>query len=289
MAYYSSGYRPVKKPKPKKHFLAVGLLLSVIVVVLGFWLWNQSSVEPATESSKTTESTVSEVPKVELPNLQPMVDEWVSSHSGTYAVKITDTSGKTLAEVNGDKPFFTASIYKLYVAYAGYQAVDDGTYMLSEPYIAGYTRGKCLDAMIRDSYSPCAETMWAELGKSTLTQKMQAYGLQNTSLTGLQTSANDAAIILANIENSKDLKPESRQAYLDSMKTQDARYRRGLPSGFQTATVYNKVGWNLDQEWHDTAIVELPNGQKVIVSILTTGVGYQDMAKFGAAIEKALQ
>lgn len=224
-----------------------------------------------------------------LPNLQPVVDQWVATHPGTYAVKITDTSGQSLAEIKGNQPFFTASIYKLYVAYIGYQAVDRGTYQLSDPYLSGYTRGKCLDAMIRDSYSPCGEKMWAELGKDNLTQKLKSYGLTGTSMTGLQTTANDAAIILANIATGKDLSPASQAAYLDSMKTQDDKYRRGLPSGIKDATVYNKVGWNLDQEWHDTAIVELPNGQKIIVSVFTDGVGFSNVAGLGTALQKALQ
>jgi beta-lactamase class A len=235
------------------------------------------------------EGTAAKPSKPVLPLLQPTVDEWVKSTGGTVSVHITDTSGKVLATHNADKTYFTASIYKLYVAYVGYQKVDDGTYSLDDPYLSGYTRGECLHVMIRDSNSPCGEKMWAELGKANLTEQMKSYGLKATSLTGLETTAADAAVILTNIANGNDLKPASQKAYLDSMKTQDALYRRGLPSGFKKLTVYNKVGWNLNQEWHDTAIVETKDCQKLIVSVFTNGAGYKSIATLGAQIEAELQ
>jgi beta-lactamase class A len=291
MRQYSLNNQTTPQPRKKKIIIVAGVILAVILAVaLALWLFRPKAKAPEQAQEQATEVTeVTEPAAPELPDLQPTVDAWITQNPGVYAVKITDTSGKVLAVTNGDKQFFTASIYKLFVAYVGYQKIDDGTYKLTDPYLAGYTRGKCLDAMIRDSYSPCAEKMWVELGKDSITQKMKDYGLTNTSLTGLTTTANDTAIILANIEAGKDLSAQSRAAYLDSLKTQDAKYRRGLPSGFTNATVYNKVGWNLDQEWHDAAIVELKNGQKVIVSVMTDGVGYEAVAGLGEALEAKLQ
>jgi hypothetical protein len=131
--------------------------------------------------------------------------------------------------------------------------------------------------------------MWAELGKANLTEQMKRYGLKATSLTGLETTAEDAAVILINIANGNDLKPASQKAYLDSMNTQDGLYRRGFPAGFKKLTVYNKVGWNLNQEWHDTAIIEKKDGQKLIVSVFTNGAGYKSIAALGTKIEAELQ
>jgi hypothetical protein len=72
------------------------------------------------------------------------------------------------------------------------------------------------------------------------------------------------------------------------MKDQPAIYRRGLPSGFTVSTVYNKVGWNAEKEWHDTAIVELVDGRKLIVTVMSENVGYSKFAELGKAIEAAL-
>lgn len=219
---------------------------------------------------------------------QSIIEKWASSHKGDYSIVITTHSGRVLASYRPDTVYFTASLYKLFVIYEAYQLVDDGTYSLDEPYLNGWTRGKCMDEAIRSSYSPCAEKLWNELGKEKLTDQMEGYGLTNTSLVGLSTSANDVAIILRNIEQGKDLSSASQAAYLDSMKTQEAIYRRGLPAGFEAAgaTVYNKVGWNGYVEWHDAAIVDFGGGKKLIVTVLSENAGIAnivDLAKTIAA------
>lgn len=291
---YSSYNRGTYKPKKKRVNSKRALLFSAVAIIIGVGVWfffgkqkAHSPSQPSTEQK--TETAESVVVEPQLPNLQPVVDEFIAAHPGTYAVKITDKKGNVLAEKSGDKSDDMASLYKLLVAYIGYQRIDGGTYTLSEPYLNGYTRGECLDAMIRDSNSPCGEKMMAEIGGTTLNQKAKEYGLQNTNYGVLTTTPNDMVTLLTHIENGKDLSAESRASYLDSMKTQDALYRRGLPSGFTNSTVYNKVGWRGALEWHDVAIVELKNGQKIIVAVMTQGAGYANVAKFGAELEKALQ
>jgi beta-lactamase class A len=197
-------------------------------------------------------------------------------------------NNKTVVSFNPDRQYFTASIYKLYVAYIGYQKIADGTYDADEPYLNGFSRLECLDKMIRESYSPCAEKWWNELGKSNLTAALEKYGLRNTSMTALYTSAGDAAIILQRLFEGQDLTKAHRKAFLDSMKDQPATYRRGLPSGFTKSTVYNKVGWNLQKEWHDTAIVTLPNGRSYVVTVLSENVGSSQIKALAQTIETRL-
>ena len=143
--------------------------------------------------------------------------------------------------------------------------------------------------MIRDSDSPCAEKLWNELGKEELTAQLEEYGILNTSMVNITTTAEDAALILGRIERGEGLSEASRLAYLDSMKTQDELYRRGLPNGFSdSVAVYNKVGWNEQKEWHDTAIVEFADGRKLIVSVFTEEVGFSTVATLGTAIEQTV-
>lgn len=271
--------------------LKIALFCLVVVFSGSLWLFfnRQKAYSPSQPAEEKKNETVVVVSEPKLPNIQSTIDEFTANHPGEYAVKITDLKGISLAELNSDEQFFTASIYKLFVAYVGYQKVDEGVYNLDDPYVNDYNRGKCLDAMIRDSDSTCGETMLDELGQSNVTAKMEEYGLKSTSLSDFLTSAEDVAIILQKIATGTGLSKESQKAFLDSMKTQDTKYRLGLPAGFKSTTVYNKVGWNLDQEWHDASIVELANGQKVIVSVLSSGAGYKNMALLGSAIEKALQ
>lgn len=293
MNYAVYGKKNYKSKRRRFKKLIISGSVIILLGILLVWVFVGKKEEPTNQTPVVSQNKTDDKPntnkQTQLPNLQPIVDKFIASHPGIYAVKITDEQGNKLAEVNGDKSFYSASIYKLFVAYAGYQKIDDGTFSLDDPYLSGYSRGKCLDAMIRDSYSPCAEKMWQELGKEELTVQMKNFGLTNTSLVSLTATANDTVIILQKIASGHGLSESSKKAFLDSMKTQDAKYRRGLPAGFSDLTVYNKVGWNLDQEWHDTAIVELANGQKVIVSVLTTGAGYKNIAQLGTELEKALQ
>ncbi len=294
MQSYNS-YRPRPVPPKKRSFKLLFILLFVLAVILVVYLlfFRSSKVgAPENNTQQTDQATTAtaEEKQQELPklDLQPVIDAWVTDHAGTYSIAVLDEEGKVIAKHNDEQVMFTASIYKLYVAYFGYQAVADGTYSMSDPYLSGYTRGECLDEMIRSSYSPCAEKMWAELGKESLTTKLKAYGLTGTSMTGLQTTAHDAAVILHRLQSKQELSEEHTAAFLDSMKTQDAKYRRGLPSGFKTAVAYNKVGWNETIEWHDTAIVEFENGRKLSIAVLTKNVGFKNIANLASAIETAV-
>lgn len=230
----------------------------------------------------------------EVPNLadsnvavSSAISKWVSSHGGTYGVVVSDTSGNVLGESNAQEPLFMASIYKLYVAYIGYQKVDDGSWDTKEPFLSGWTRGKCLDEMIRSSDSPCAEKLLKELGKDAVTDKLKDYGLTNTSMRSLTTSAADVSKILINIEAGIDLSETSKQKLLDSMANQ--KYRSAIPKGFQGAVVYDKVGFRGETEYHDTGIVYLEDGRKVVVSILTEKVGVTNIANLSRQISNALQ
>lgn len=279
----------------------MALLLTILLVVVGFIIWFVVyKVSKPTPVSTTAIVTSNSDPITEEPNtgisenqfdaikLQSVIDDWTTSVDGTSSVVIADVDGNILASSNPNQVYFAASLYKLYVAYAGYQQVDAGLVDPSEIYVDGYTRAECLDLMIRESYSPCAEKLWNELGKAELTQQLETYGIMGTSMTNITTTANDSAIILARIARGEGLSEESQTAYLSSMKDQDSLYRRGLPSGFNTLTVYNKVGWNEQNEWHDGAVVELANGQKLVVVVMSENVGSANIARLGSAIEEAI-
>ena len=246
---------------------------------------SSEGVEPSTQED------IKPAPEFSSAKLQSVVDSWVSGlpSGSTESVMITDKDGNVLASSNSDEVYFTASLYKLFVAFEAYKQLSNGTLTDSSNYLGSYSRLGCLDAMIRSSYSPCAEKMWAELGKQNITDSMNNYGIKDTSLVGLSTTARDTASILQLIYSSNSLTADNRSKYLDSMLTQDALYRRGLPSGFSSAVkVYNKVGWNEQVEWHDGSIVELPDGRILIVAVLTKSVGYRNIASLSSSIESVV-
>ena len=250
---------------------------------------DKSPVNTQSPAKKSLNNNKKKNKSYPLIDLRPTVDAWAARQSGAASVVVYDLANdKIIATLNPDTQYFTASLYKLYVAYIGYQRVADGTFSLTDPYLSGYNRGACLDAMIRNSYSPCGEKMWNELGKQKITNAIKEYGLKNTDLTGLYTSARDATIILQRLFGRRDLSEKYTMSYLDSLKTQPALYRRGLPSGFNDSTVYNKVGWNGSVEWHDAAIVTLPNDRSYVVVVLTENVGTKNIIDLGKAIEAKL-
>lgn len=212
------------------------------------------------------------------------VAAWAAKNRGSEGVVVVAVDGTVLSASNADETFFMASIYKLYVAYLGYQQADTGVHSLNEPYVNGMTRGKCLDEMIRSSNSPCAEKLMSELGRQNIQTRLESYGLTKTSFKGLNTSAQDVSIVLGRLWQGTDLTVSSRTAMLDSMLGQ--KYRNGLAKGFGGSAVYNKVGFQDQAEYHDVGIVQLPDGQPLIVTVLSSNVGVRNISQLGASILK---
>lgn len=279
--------------------LIIAGIIAVAGVALFFWPSRgndeqSSTVVSPSEPSSTPEPDDSEgdsevvvepiVPLFDSAQLQSTLDQWAAEQTGAASVVVLDSSGEELAAVDKDRVYFAASIYKLYVAYYGYQHVDDGLVDPTEIYVNGHTRAACLDLMIRESDSPCAEKLWVELGKETLTAQLQDIGVQNTSMTDLRTTSTDAAAMLARIARGDGLSEASHAAFLESMKTQV--YRDALNAGFSGAvTVYNKIGFRDFDEYHDVAIVELADGRRFILTVLSDGVGTRGIAELGRRIE----
>lgn len=222
-------------------------------------------------------------PPTSNPQLAKLVTQWGDSHSGEWSIVVKDAADSDdLATLDAHQTYFMASIYKLYVAYIGYQKVDDGTYSLKEPYLNGWNRGKCLDEMIRTSNSPCAEKMMAELGKSAIMATLGTYGLEDTSFASFTTSAADVAKVLSRLAQGSDLSPDSRQRLLASMLGQE--YRNALPKGLAPLKVYDKVGFNGYVEYHDVGLVRLPDGHYLVVAVMTRNASVPGIAQLGHTI-----
>lgn len=283
----------------KRNQVILSIILLFILVVAGFIGWyfvfsNEVTVETTPIDTETIENSQdsTDQPEIDIPDfnaqaLQTVLDDWVLAQSGTTSVVLADTDSNILAAYNADQVYFAASIYKLYVAYVGYQQIDAGEVDPSESYVNGNTRQECLDLMIRESDSPCAEKLWNELGKLDLTNTLRTYGMTNTSMTQITTTAQDARIMLERINNSEDLSEDSQQALLNSMRNQI--YRDTLNAGFSDdVLVFNKIGFRELVEYHDVAIIELEDGRRLIISVLTENVGTTAIADLARQIEVVL-
>lgn len=232
-----------------------------------------AAAKPATPSTEINGDEISKV-----------LSAWASKNRGSESVVVATADGTVLSSSGADETFFMASIYKLYVAYLGYQDIDAGVHSLNEPFLSGMTRGMCLDEMIRTSDSPCAERLMSELGRQNIQTRLESYGLTKTSFKGLNTSAHDVSIVLGRLWQGTDLSTGSRAVMLDSMLGQ--KYRNGLAKGFGGSAVYNKVGFRDQAEYHDVGIVQLPDGQPLIVTVLSSNVGVRNISQLGASILK---
>jgi beta-lactamase class A len=291
--HHENGLMVQKKRRwPFFALIALGITVIIIGLLYVFWPRTASAPEPEQESVAVVEEPENEpvepeVAAFDAAKLKAVLDGWVQKQSGTASVVIAEENGTVLAKHNADEVMFAASLYKLYVAYEGYRRVDDGTFKLNEPYLNGWTREKCLDEMIRSSHSPCAEKMWVEIGKEKLTSTLETYGITNTSMTGITTTASDAAKMLARIQTGEGLSEASQKAYLASMKGQI--YDDALKKGFAQQIVYDKVGFREDVEYHDVGIIEFEDGRKLIVSVMTKNVGTTSIVALAQAITQATE
>lgn len=243
---------------------------------------------PATETKQGEQKT--EQPAYTPPNLQPTVDTWAQKYSAEYSIAVFDLqSNSMIAEKNSEEGIFAASLYKLYVAYFALIDFQNGTQNPSEIITAGQTKRECVDKMIRESDSPCGESMMADMGPASLAERGAGIGLTATKFAGIETSAGDSVKALALIHQSKDLSKENQSFLLDAMLNQDAKFKRGLQKGAPEAKWYTKVGWNLDINYHDVGIMTLPNGHSFAIAILGQGSGSPaPIADFAATIYTAL-
>jgi len=249
---------------------------------------SQDSDDPITQQVEEVEADVQKQWFDEVsPRIGAVVDQWQANQSGRKSIVIMSVDGETIAAVRPDEQYFTASLYKIYVAYAGYQRIDNGEFSAETVYQGGRTVQECLDLMIRESDSPCAEAMWNDIGKQTITDQMQALGLNSTDLTSLVTTANDTAAMTAIIARSSGLSQSSQQLFLTSMKNQI--YRDALNRGFsEDVIVYNKIGFSGDEEYHDVALVDFGAGRQLAVAVLSSGVGSAAIAELATSLESAV-
>lgn len=206
---------------------------------------------------------------IDAAKIQDTVTAWAKKYSGHVSVTIQTSDGKTIASSDQQRQYFTASIYKLYVAYLASQDIDAGIHTPTEPFLNAYTRADCLTRMIQFSDSPCAEKMMAELGKQNMQTRLHALGLTDTSMARLQTSTKDASLVTGLVNKGTGLSPQSTERLRTAMLHQ--QYRDALPKGFTGFEVGDKVGF-YEVGYHDTAFVKAPNSDSFIVTIFTDAV-----------------
>ncbi len=290
--------------------ISVVIILARLIILSVVALLNNNSAEPADiESGDTSETTETEDDAEPLEtrgdrmsfDFQSIITSWAESLSGDKGIVIYDLNvGELVAEYNADTKFSTASLYKLYVVYEGYRRLNNGTWKSTDLVgSTGYTVPECLDLAIRESHSPCAETLWGMIGRDELNYIVQnEFELTDLWVTSLTATPNEIASIMIDFYQHFDIENEDLIAKMkDSFLNQPAtiyNWRQGLPSGFSDkVNVYNKVGWNYNADYgkwsvyDDAAIVEFPeSNHSFVVVVMTKWIDYRHIVRLAHSIEE---
>jgi hypothetical protein len=179
-----------------------------------------------------------------------------------------------------------ASIYKLYVAYLALIDSQSNKYDLSEAFLNGWSRQKCIDQMIRTSHSPCGEKYMAEQGREDIEKRLAKFNITDTDYGAFVTTASDVERVLQRLHAGKDLDNAHVKILLDAMKGQI--YRDTIVKGAKEAKVANKVGFRGLVEYHDVGIIYMPGGAAYSLSILTKDAGTSRIVDLARTLTGAL-
>lgn len=240
---------------------------------------DEASLAPAEDQTTSAEQTLPD-----FLDLQPIVDEWAAdlpSNVGASVIVYDLDHQQTAATYNADQVYFSASLYKLFLAYDGYARASTGEINLNDQLLPDHTYGECLDLMIRESDNTCAEAMLDTPGQAERTQQLiDRLSLTNTTRQATYTTANDITKLLELYWDHPDLNAETWTRLSDSMLNQppveDLDWRQGLPQGFTTANVFAKVGWTHDDQsnlwtvYHDAIIADFSALQRHYIVVVMT-------------------
>lgn len=285
-------------------FIILGIAIFGLVIAALYFLDSNKVVDTGQPDESVVHNKTQKEPEKKVDNrpakidFQPEVDAWVSSVSGHKSVIVYDLEHDELVgEYNSGESYGTASLYKLFVVYEGYRRVQSGAWNGDDTAgSSGHTIKQCLDLSVRESYSPCAESLWALIGHAELDEIIKNdFKITNSDISHLISNPKDILAILKIIYKHAEIKDEGlvaqmKDSFLNQPKT-TYNWRQGLPSGFTKANVYNKVGWEYNPAgywniYHDAAIVEFPESNRhYIVVVMTNQVPFEKIRDFGSQIE----
>ena len=302
--------RKAVKKKPKNiwkliiYIIFLGIMIAGItlaVLLLVFKPYQEPSIDEIISVEKPVVNEPE--PEVVLPDkvdFQSIIDDWVKGTGGNKSVIVYDIErDEMVGEYNPDESYNTASLYKLFVVLEGYHRVQAGEWQADEMAGAtGKTILQCLDLAIRESYSPCAETLWSKIGRAELDDIIvNNYHIVNSDISSLISNPRDILSIMKQFYTHESITDATLLAQMkDSFLNQPTttyNWRQGLPSGFTRANVYNKVGWDFNPNgnywniYHDAAIVEFPESNRhFIVVVMSNRLPFQQIRQLGTNIEK---
>jgi beta-lactamase class A len=207
--------------------------------------------------------------------LATLLRDWDQANPGIYSIVVKDLGSAGLqAAINPNRDFVTASTFKIFLAYAVLNKIDQGAISFNTKTDMGWTVDACMKEMIINSTNACATSLFNLVGWSYADNFVRNSGFSNTYLNNAitydgekHTTARDGANFLQRLNAEQLLSKSSTSYLLNLMKSQI--YRGGIPAGVPGVTVANKVGFYGAYK-HDVAIIYAPRGT-YILSVMSIG------------------
>ncbi|MFC0681825.1 serine hydrolase [Lysobacter korlensis] len=183
----------------------------------------------------TSEPVVVQPGKTSEASLRSKLDSLIRTLPGDYTVTVREIDGgKRSVSINGTADREPASSIKIFIAWAVYKKVDQGTLSLSTRLSSGLTVEQCLRAMIEPSDNFCAIELRNKVGLAYLNKLIDDGGYDDTHFWYANgrtkvTSSTDLSDLITNLVLGKLLSHASTAKLVHLLKTQV--WREAIPPG----------------------------------------------------------
>ncbi len=288
------------------------LLIFICIIIFKGIKENVFEKQVLSPVAKTISASVASIAKIIFPErLQNIVLDQLKNTEGDYAVSIKNLKTNESYELNGDKIFKTASLYKLWVMATVMQKIEKNEIDPDKVLVKDIAKlnksfgiatesaelkegtleidvGRAVNQMIVVSNNYAALSLMQEVGVATVSAFLKDNSL-NSSKTGNPptSTASDIRLFYEKLYKGELANKETTQKMLDILKNQEINDRipKYLPEKIE---VGHKTG-ELDGFKHDAGIVYAPKGDYIIVVMSNTKnpqIAVEKIAKISEAVYK---
>lgn len=188
-----------------------------------------------TQRTGTSEPALVHPGKTSEVELRKKLEQLIRTLPGDYTVRVREVDGgQRQATFNGPLDREPASTSKVFIAYAVFKKIDEGTLKYTTKLPSGLTVDQCLKAMIEPSDNYCAVELRNKVTMAYMNRLNKAGGYNDTHFwySGGRTkvtSATDLSALIARLGEGKLLSKASTDKFLHLLKTQV--WREAIPAG----------------------------------------------------------
>ncbi|WP_165979693.1 serine hydrolase [Kocuria rosea] len=247
-----------------------------MVLLLGLSGCASSPGSPPAEPDVTVTSSVAASGDPRTLTLHQDVQALAAQVPGELGFVLLDPHGREAAAVNADRSFTSASLYKLFVAEAVLEQVDEGRIGLSDV-VPGLdiTVDEAIEEMITWSRNYPGAAIGAWLGWDEIEATAHSHGLDSTTfdpdngmddVVEMTTTPEDVSGFLQALNDGELLGSASSAVLLGHLADQHLDY--ALPQGLSPDVQFDHKTGLLEDVSHEAGILRL-NERDYVVAILT--------------------